>query len=68
MIPRAPLQKAFSSNHAGLSNTKTGFRSSKESEVFGWSRIPKNTRNRGRIFLIRLWKSNSISFYISLLS
>jgi len=27
---------------------------SQEVEVFGWSRIPKNTRNRSRIFFIRL--------------
>jgi len=41
-------------------------RSLKEWEVFGWSRISKNTRSR--IFFIRFRKSNLINFYIVLLS
>jgi len=40
--------------------------SREEPEVFGWSRIPKNTRSR--IFFIRLRKSNWIIFYIATLS
>jgi len=29
---------------------EAGFRSRRESEVFGWSRIPNSTRSRSRIF------------------
>jgi len=42
----------------------------KKSEVFGWSRIPKNTRNwsRSRFFIrLRIRKSNQIILYIALL-
>ena len=37
---------------------------------FWWSRIPNNTRGRSRIFFVRLrlWKSNWIFFYFTLLS
>ena len=39
-----------------------------ESEVFGWSRSPKNTGNRSRIFFVRVRMSNCIIFYITLLN
>jgi len=35
---------------SGLNYSQAGLRSRKESEVFGWSRIPNNTGNRRRIF------------------
>jgi len=38
--------------------------SRKESDVFEWSRIPKKTRSRSRIF-IRLQKSNWNIFYVT---
>jgi len=34
-----------------LVGLQPGLRSRKESEVFGWSRIPDNTGSRSRIFL-----------------
>jgi len=43
--------------------------SRKESEVFGWSRIPNNTGSRSQIFFrLRLWMFNWIIFYITLLN
>ena len=43
-------------------------RSRKESEVSGWSRIPKNTRNRSQIFYLILNPAVQLNdFYIALL-
>jgi len=45
-------------------------RTRKESEVFGWSRIPNNTGSRSRILLsgLRWGMSNWIIFLITLLN
>jgi len=43
--------KSRSQIHLGKLRAGLRSRSHKESEVFGWSRIPNNTRSRSRIFL-----------------
>ena len=57
---------------SGLFSCSAEFRSRsrKESEVFGWSRIPNNTGSRSRIFFVRLQLRGSdwIIFYITLLN